>query len=153
MRVEFLPDKRFMEEALALAEEALNAGEIPVGAVIVKDGSIIGKGRNRREEKQSALSHAEIEAVADACQSTGSWRLDGAEIYITLEPCPMCAGAILTSRIRQIIYAADDEKAGACGTALDVLATPAFRRPKVYRGFMEAESKVLLRAFFDKIRN
>ncbi len=141
-----------MSEALRLAEEAFMHGEIPVGAVIVKDGEIIGRGRNCREEKQNALSHAEIEAINEACENTGSWRLSGAVIYVTLEPCPMCAGAILTSRIERIVYAADDEKGGACGSAIDVLNVQALQKPKVYRGFMETESKKLLQAFFEKLR-
>ena len=98
----------YMRQALLLAQEAYDAGEVPVGCVIVKDGQIVGRGRNRREEKQSALSHAEMEAIADACRTLGGWRLGGTKLYVTLEPCPMCAGGIISARIPEIYYGAKD---------------------------------------------
>ena len=105
-------DKKFMKRALELARVAALNGEVPVGAVIVKDGKIISEGINQREQKQSALSHAEMEAIRGANEALGSWRLDGCEIYVTLEPCPMCAGAILNSRISEVIFGAFDKEAG-----------------------------------------
>ena len=104
-----------MAQALALAAEAAAAGEVPVGCVIVRDGEIVGRGRNRREEKQATASHAEMEAIAQANERLGTWRLDDCELYVTLEPCPMCAGAILNARIRRVWYGARDEAFGACG--------------------------------------
>lgn len=148
MKLEYIPQNEFMEEALALAEEAFKAGEVPVGAVIVKDKMIVARGRNRREEEQNAILHAEIEAISNACRALNSWRLDGCELYVTLEPCPMCAGAALNARIAHIVYGADDERAGACGTSIDVLDVPLAAKPKVYRGLMEEKSKELLKSFF-----
>ena len=107
--------ENFMAQALALAAEAAAAGEVPVGCVIVRDGEIVGRGRNRREEKQATASHAEMEAIAQANEHLGTWRLDDCELYVTLEPCPMCAGAILNARIRRVWYGARDEAFGACG--------------------------------------
>ena len=107
--------ERFMEQALALAREAAVAGEVPVGCVIVRNGEIVGRGRNRREEKQSTASHAEMEAIAQANEALGTWRLEDCELYVTLEPCPMCAGAILNARIRRVWYGARDAYMGACG--------------------------------------
>lgn len=105
----------FMQQALALAQEAAVHGEVPVGCVIVRNGEIVGRGRNQREEKQAAVSHAEMEAIAQANAALGSWRLDECDLYVTLEPCPMCAGAILNARIRRVYYGARDEVMGACG--------------------------------------
>ena len=107
--------ERFMAEALALAHEAAQAGEVPVGCVIVQNGQIVGRGRNRREEKQATASHAEMEAIAQANAALGTWRLEDCELYVTLEPCPMCAGAILNARIARVWYGARDEAFGACG--------------------------------------
>ena len=107
--------ERYMEEALALAREAAAAGEVPVGCVIVQSGRIVGRGRNRREETQTTVSHAEMEAIAQANRTLGTWRLDDCELYVTLEPCPMCAGAILNARIRRVWYGARDRAFGACG--------------------------------------
>ena len=112
----FLPEKRFMLRALSLAEEAAAAGEVPVGAVVVKDGQVIGEGRNRREEGRTALAHAEVEAIHRACQALGTWRLTGCDLYVTLEPCPMCTGAIINAHMDRVVYGADDERAGCCGT-------------------------------------
>lgn len=152
LELAFLPNKEFMLRALELAEEAAAAGEVPVGAVVVKDGRIIGEGRNRREAGKNALAHAEMEAISRACETLGTWRLTGCELYVTLEPCPMCAGAVINSHIDRVVYGADDERAGCCGTALDLFTLPYSHRPDLYRGFYEAESKALLQAFFKKLR-
>ncbi|MBO5646768.1 MAG: hypothetical protein J6S59_06585, partial [Clostridia bacterium] len=110
---------RFMQEALALAREAEAAGEIPVGCIIEKDGVIVGRGRNRRETDRTALGHAEIEAIAEACRKLGEWRLSGCRLFVTLEPCPMCAGAIINARISTVVFGAWDPRAGACGSVED----------------------------------
>ena len=108
----------YMAQALELAREAAAAGEVPVGCVIVKDGAVVGRGRNRREEKQQTVSHAEMEAVAQANETLGTWRLEGCTLYVTLEPCPMCAGAILNARVDRVVYGARDQVMGACGGVL-----------------------------------
>ena len=110
----------FMREALSLAAQAAAEGEIPVGCVIEKDGVIVGRGRNRREAEHTALGHAEIEAIAEACRTLGEWRLSGCRLFVTLEPCPMCAGAILNARISTVVFGAWDPKAGACGSVEDL---------------------------------
>ena len=142
----------YMRMALALAEEAGAAGEIPVGCVIVRDGQVVGRGRNRREEKGSALSHAEVEAIAQANAALGDWRLEDCELYVTLEPCPMCAGAIINSRLRRVVYGAADPKAGCCGSVTDLFALPFNHRPAVERGLRAAEASALLEAFFVRLR-
>ena len=148
----FLPEKRFMLRALELAQEAADAGEVPVGAVVVKEGRVIGEGRNRREAGKTALAHAELEAIHQACQTLGTWRLTGCDLYVTLEPCPMCAGAIINARIPQVIYGASDPKAGSCGSVVDLFALPYNHRPQVTAGFLEEEAAALLRDFFQKLR-
>ena len=142
----------YMEEALALAREAAAAGEVPVGAVIVREDKIIGRGRNRREEKRSTLSHAECEAIADANRTLGTWNLSGCTLYVTLEPCPMCAGAILNARIDRVFYGARDSAFGACGGVvnLDMEAFP--HRPALVGGVLEADAKALLGEFFSTLR-
>lgn len=142
----------FMRRAMVLAREAAAAGEIPVGAVVVRQDRIIGEGRNRREEKQSALSHAEIEAIEAACAREGSWRLDGCDLYVTLEPCPMCAGAILNARLRTVYYGATDEKMGAVGSKLQLFALPFDTEVTVRSGVCGEECAELLRAFFCRLR-
>lgn len=152
MKLAFIPEKKFMLRALELAKQAGEQGEVPVGAVVVKDGKIIGEGRNRREREKSALAHAELEAVFQACQALQSWRLTGCQLYVTLEPCPMCTGAVINAHLDTVVYGADDERAGCCGTAADLFSLPHSFRPEVYRGFYEAECKELLRDFFRKLR-
>lgn len=149
---EFLPDRRFMEAALALAEEAYAAGEIPVGAVVVKDGAVIGRGRNRREASRSVLGHAELEAMEQAAASLGDWRLSGCTLYVTLEPCPMCAGAAVNAHVERIVYGAEDEVMGACGTAVSVIRLPRAFRPALYKGLLGEECGALLRRFFAERR-
>lgn len=141
-----------MRAALGLAEEAAAAGEVPVGCVIVRDGVIVGRGRNRREEKQSALSHAETEAIAQANGFLRSWRLDGCELYVTLEPCPMCAGAILNARISKVLFGARDRAMGACGGVLNLFMEDFPNRPAVVGGILEKECGEVLSRFFQTLR-
>ncbi len=142
-----------MLRALELAREAAADGEVPVGAVVVRDGRIIGEGRNRREAAKNALAHAELEAISQACETLGDRRLMGCALYVTLEPCPMCTGAALNAHIDTVVYGAEDDRAGCCGTAADLFSLPCGYRPEIYRGFYEAECKKLLRDFFKTIRN
>ena len=145
-------DERFMKEALVLAKEAFDAGEVPVGCVIVRGEEIVGRGRNRREGAKNALAHAEIEAINDACRCLGGWRLWECTLYVTLEPCPMCAGAIINARIPRVVYGAADTKAGSCGTLTNLFALPYNHRPTVTAGVLAEESRELLRAFFKRLR-
>lgn len=142
---------KYMLLALKEAEKAALSGEIPVGAVIVKDGEVIAFGRNQREEKQSVLSHAECEAINEACKKLNSWRLSGCDIYVTLEPCPMCAGAIINARIDNVYYGASDENWGAADSVTR-LFNMFPNKPQFYGGIMEEESKKLLRDFFENRR-
>ena len=148
-----LDHEAYMDEALALAREALAEGEVPVGCVIVwEDGRVVGRGRNRRETDKRALAHAELEAIAQANAVLGGWRLHKASLYVTLEPCPMCAGGIINARIPEVWYGAADPKAGCCGSVLDLFAQPFNHRPTVHRGLREVESAALLQAFFQSLR-
>ncbi len=142
----------FMREALELAREAVQDGDVPVGCVIVRDGQIIGRGRNRREARFDATAHAEIEAIRDACRRLGSWRLHGCAMYVTLEPCPMCAGGIINARIDELRYGARDEKAGCCGSVLNLFQERFNHRPRIYRGPLTAECEEILRRFFENLR-
>lgn len=142
-----------MLPAIDLAKDAFKAGEIPVGAVIVKDGEIIARGRNRREEKKSALSHAEIEAINEACKITGDWRLDGCEMYVTLEPCPMCAGAIVNARIKTLVFGAYDLSGGCAESRLKLRDLSADCQTQVFGGICEDNCTSLLRRFFERVRN
>ena len=147
-----MEDIRFMEEALALAREAADAGEVPVGCVIVRKGEIVGRGRNRREEGKSALAHAEIEAISQACANLGGWRLWECTLYVTLEPCPMCAGAIINARIPRVVYGASDAKCGAAGSVCSLFSMAFNHHPEVERGILEEECAALLTEFFQKLR-
>lgn len=142
----------YMRQALALAREAAAAGEVPVGCVIVRDGLVVGRGRNRREELQRTSSHAEMEAIAQANETLGGWRLDGCTLYVTLEPCPMCAGAIITARIPRVVFAASDPKAGSCGSLTNLFSLPYNHRPAVESGLLADEAAGQLRAFFRRLR-
>ena len=144
--------ENFMAQALALAAEAAAAGEVPVGCVIVRDGEIVGRGRNRREEKQATASHAEMEAIAQANEHLGTWRLDDCELYVTLEPCPMCSGAIINSRLKRVVYGARDPKAGCCGSLTDLFALPFNHHPVMESGLLEEEAQALLQDFFAMLR-
>ena len=143
----------YMKEALALARQAAAEGDVPVGCVIVRDGEIIGRGRNRREERGDATAHAELEAIRDAWARLGSWRLHGCTLYVTLEPGPMCAGGIINARISEVRYGVRDEKAGCCASVLDLFAEPFNHRPRVYRGPLEEECRALLQKFFESLRS
>lgn len=142
----------FMQEALALAREAAAHGEVPVGCVIVRHGQIVGRGRNQREEKQSAASHAEMEALAQANAALHSWRLDDCDLYVTLEPCPMCAGAILNARIRRVFYGARDEVMGACGGVLNLYMEGFPRPPQLVGNVCGDECRAVLKTFFRDLR-
>ncbi len=142
----------FMRQALALAREAAAAGEVPVGCVVVREGVVVGRGRNRREETRSAASHAELEAIVQANRALGSWRLDGCELYVTLEPCPMCAGAILNARISRVWYGARDRAFGACGGVCNLFMEGFPHAPALVGGVLEEECRALLSGFFLRIR-
>lgn len=142
----------YMRRALALAKEAADAGEVPVGCVIVRDGQIVGEGRNRREERNAAASHAEMEAISAANDALGSWRLDGCALYVTLEPCPMCAGAILNARISRVYYGARDEIFGACGGVTNLFMENFPSRPALVGGILASECRDILAAFFRRLR-
>lgn len=142
-----------MKKALLLAKEAFEKGEIPVGAVIVRNGEIIAEGRNRREEKQNALSHAEIEAINCACKKLGAWRLDDCEIYVTLEPCPMCMGAILNARLKTVVFGAFDSRAGSAESVIDLQNRFELSNPEIFGGICEEECENLLKDFFVTVRS
>ena len=145
-------DRDYMEQALALAREAAQEGEVPVGCVIVQGDEIVGRGRNRREHTKSALSHAEIEAIAQANQRLGGWRLWQCTMYVTLEPCPMCAGAIINARIPRVVYGANDRKFGACSSVCSLFQMGFNHHPVVEGGVMEEESAALMQTFFQNLR-
>lgn len=147
-----MTDEELMRQALLLAQEAAEAGEVPVGCVIAKDGQILARGRNRREQGRTALAHAEIEAIGEACRILGGWRLWQCTLYVTLEPCPMCAGAILNAHIPRVVYGAGDEKNGACGSLVDVLHLPGAFQPEVAGGLLADEAQALLAGFFRDLR-
>jgi tRNA(adenine34) deaminase len=143
----------FMKEAILLAKEAANDGEVPVGCVIVRDGKIIGRGRNRREVNKNALAHAEIEAINEACATLGGWRLPECTLYVTLEPCPMCAGAIVNSRIENAVIALPDAKSGALGSVINFNTYPLNHKVHLTYGVLEDESREIMQEFFAKLRN
>lgn len=145
-------DTVFMRLALEQAAIAAAEGETPVGAVCVLDDRVISVGRNRRELGRNALAHAELEAIDGACRALGGWRLWQCELYVTLEPCPMCAGAIINSRLRRVVYGASDTKAGSCGSVVDLFSLPYNHRPAVERGCLEEECSALLTEFFRQLR-
>ena len=141
--------ENYMQEALRLAEEAAACGDVPVGCVIADaDGNIIGRGRNRREENRDATAHAEVEAIREACITRGSWRLDDCTLFVTLEPCPMCAGAIINARIPELVFGAREENSGSCGSVIDLFAERYGHRPAVYPGVLREDCAELLRDFF-----
>lgn len=144
--------EEYMRQALDLAREAAAAGEVPVGCVIVRDGAVVGRGRNRREERQAAWSHAEMEAMAEANRTLGTWRLDGCTLYVTLEPCPMCAGAIINARIPRVVYGASDRKCGAVNSVCSLFSMDFNHHPQVETGVREAECGALLTEFFRSLR-
>jgi tRNA(adenine34) deaminase len=145
-------DERFMRRALELAREAAAEGEVPVGAVVVKGDAVIAEGRNRRETGKNALCHAELEAIGGACRALGGWRLWQCELYVTLEPCPMCAGAVINARIPRVVFGAPDPKAGSCGSVVDLFSLPYNHRPQVLGGVLREECAALLKDFFRELR-
>lgn len=147
-----MTDEEYMREALALAKKAFELGEVPVGAVAVWDGKIVGRGMNLRETDKNALRHAEITAIDEACKNLGGWRLWKCDLYVTLEPCPMCAGAIINSRVKRVIYGASDPKAGSCGSLTNLFEMPYNHKPVVVSGVLEEECSALLSEFFAKLR-
>ncbi len=141
-----------MQQALALAQKAADEWETPVGAVIVRNGEVIATGRNRREIGKNALYHAEIEAIDNACKKLGGWRLPGCTLYVTLEPCPMCTGAIINARIERVVFGARDTKAGSMGSVIDLTELPYNHKPVVERGVLQAECAEMLTSFFKALR-
>lgn len=150
-----IPDyyENLMRMALREAEASLLTHDVPVGAVVARHGEPLAYGRNRREERRNALLHAEMEAIGGACRKLGSWRLSECELFVTLEPCPMCAGAIINSRIRTVVIGAPDPKGGACGSVIDLFACPFNHSPRIVTGVLGAECADLLRDFFSNLRN
>ncbi len=146
-------DERFMALALELAEAAAARGDVPVGAVVVQRGAVIGVGGNRREREADPTGHAEIVALREACRSLGRWRVDGATLYVTLEPCPMCAGAIVNARVARLVYGADDPKAGAVRSLYEICSDPRLNHRVTVRAGVRAEAAAgLLRSFFRQAR-
>lgn len=142
----------FIRYALSLARESSNEGEVPVGAIVVCDGKIVGEGRNRREKVKNALHHAEIEAINDACKNLGGWRLWKCDLYVTLEPCPMCAGAIINSRIKNVYFGAFDRKNGAVMSKARLFDIDFTHKPNYEGGILESECSEILTSFFKKLR-
>ncbi len=148
-----MTDQDYMREALKLAGECVSHGDVPVGCVVVSaDGEILGRGRNRREELGRATAHAEVEAIEAACAALGSWRLEGCRLYVTLEPCPMCAGAIINSRIAEVYFGAREGKSGCCGSILNLFCENFNHHPRVYGPLLEQECRGLLEEFFQGLR-
>ena len=142
-----------MRRALELARLAAENGDVPVGCVITNEaGEIVGEGYNRREADGSAVAHAEVEAITAACRKLGRWRLEGCTLYVTLEPCPMCAGAILNARISTVRYGAKEPLSGCCGSVLNLFEEGFGHRPRIYGGLLEEECAALLREFFHSMR-
>lgn len=147
-----MEDRELMLLALEEAQKAAESGEVPVGAVIARRGEVVASAHNTRETEKNATHHAELIAIDRACRALGGWRLWECELFVTLEPCPMCAGAIVNSRIRRVVYGAKDEKAGCCGSVTDLFALPFNHRPVVESGLLEEESRALLQRFFERLR-
>ena len=145
-------DLYFMGLALDLAKQAAALGEVPVGAVVVRGGEVVGRGYNRRESGKNALAHAELAAIDEACRTLGGWRLWQCDLYVTLEPCPMCTGAIINSRIVRVVYGASDPKAGCCGSVIDLTALPFNHKPQLVGGVRAEECAALLSNFFKSLR-
>lgn len=147
-----MDDLALMRLALAEAEKAAALGEVPVGAVIAKDGEVVAAAHNLRETEKNATHHAELLAIDAACKRLGGWRLWQCELFVTLEPCPMCAGAIVNSRLKRVVYGAKDAKAGCCGSVTDLFALPFNHRPVIEQGLLAEESQALLARFFEELR-
>ena len=147
-----MTDTEAMHEALALAREAADEGEVPVGCIVTDGERIVGRGRNRRETGKSALAHAELEAIAEACRTLGGWRLWRCTLYVTLEPCPMCAGAIINARIPVVVYGAKEPNFGSCGSVLNLFEERYGHHPAIYGGVLSDDCAAALRAFFGGLR-
>ncbi len=145
-------DETFMGLALEQARIAASLGETPIGAVVVWEGKVVSLACNRRELDKLATAHAELLAINEACRKLGGWRLHKATLYVTLEPCPMCAGAIINARIKRVVYGAPDRKAGCCGSVLDLFREPFNHHPEVTGGILAEESSTLLTSFFRQLR-
>lgn len=146
-------EENFMLEAIKEAKKAFNKKEVPIGAVVVKDNEIIGRGHNLRETTKNSISHAEIMAIQEACKFLGGWRLTDCTLYVTIEPCPMCAGAILQSRIQKVVIGAMDPKAGACGSLVNLLNDSRFNhQTEIEQGVLEEECSLLMKEFFKALR-
>ncbi len=145
-------DEKFMLEAIAQAKRAYEIKEVPIGAVIVRGDETVGAGFNRRETGGNALYHAEIAAIDDACKRLGGWRLHQCEMFVTLEPCPMCAGAIINSRLKRIVFGSYDEKAGSCGSVINLFELPYNHKPECTGGVLSEECSELLSRFFKELR-
>ncbi|WP_462410021.1 tRNA adenosine(34) deaminase TadA [Neobacillus sp. Marseille-QA0830] len=146
-------DELFMREAIKEAKKAEEINEVPIGAVIVHDGKIIARAHNLRETEQNSLAHAELLAIEGACREMGSWRLENTTLYVTLEPCPMCAGAIMLSRVERVVYGASDPKGGCAGTLMNLLDEPRFNHQcMVVKGVLEEACGQMLSDFFQKLR-
>lgn len=141
-------DMKYMREALALARFSAKKDEVPVGAIIVKDGEIIGSSANMRERNADATAHAEVEAIREACHRLGRWRLSDCEMYVTLEPCPMCAGAIVNARLKRVVIGAKDARGGAFGSIMDLRSYPLYHKPEIVCGVLEDECRAVLVDFF-----
>ena len=141
-----------MRSAIELAKRSADEGEVPVGAVIVRNGKIVATGRNRRENDKNATVHAELQAIDRACSVLGGWRLWECELYVTMEPCPMCAGAIINSRIKRVVFGAYDQKAGSCGSVINLFDLPYNHKPELVGGFMRDECSAVLTGFFKDLR-
>ena len=147
-----MTETEIMLRAIELAQKAAELDEVPVGAVVVKDGEIVGEGFNRRETGKNALAHAELEAIDNACKRLGGWRLHQCELYVTLEPCPMCTGAIINSRLKKVVFGAYDPKAGSVGSVVNLCDLPYNHKPVIEGGFMQEECSSLLTEFFARLR-
>lgn len=147
-----MTDYEYMTQALALAREAERMDEVPIGAVLVVDGRVVGRGKNAKERARSATCHAEILAIEEACRNLGGWRLPNATLYVTLEPCPMCAGAVINAHIGRVVFGASDPKGGALGGLTDLSSLPFNHRPQVTRGVLAEECATLLSAYFKRKR-
>ncbi|MGM9924183.1 MAG: tRNA adenosine(34) deaminase TadA [Bacillus sp. (in: firmicutes)] len=146
-------DVKFMKLALEEAEKARDLREVPIGAVLVLEGEVVARAHNLRESEQSATAHAELRAIEEACNKLGTWRLEGATLYVTLEPCPMCSGAIILSRVKRVVYGAADPKAGCAGTFMNLLTDERFNHQcEVVKGVLEAECGGILTDFFKELR-
>ena len=147
-----MTDTEAMHEALSLAREAADEGEVPVGCIVTDGEHIVGRGRNRRETGKSALAHAELEAIAEACRTLGGWRLWRCTLYVTLEPCPMCAGAIINARVPVVVYGAREPNFGSCGSVLNLFEERYGHHPAIYGGVLADDCADVLRAFFSGLR-